>query len=93
MQRLQQNVASRTLLDEPAGIHDQDAIDHVFGRVWIMTYQKHRHLQPGLQCFQEVKYLSLGHGVQRGGWLIRDDESRTACDGLGNDNPLFFAST
>ena len=65
-----------TLLDDLALLHHADAVGNLAHDAEIVGDEQHRHAQARLQVAQQLKNLCLHRDVERGGWLVRDQEVR-----------------
>jgi hypothetical protein len=60
------------LLDDPAGVHDVDAVAELRGDAHVVRDQEHRHPVIFGQAFEQLEDLRLGRHVQRRRRLVRD---------------------
>ncbi len=77
------------LLDQPAMLEEQDAVRPPDGRETVRDI--HRGLAPG-QRSQPLEEVILRLRVQRGRWLIQQEDARVAHEGAGQRHLLPFAA-
>ena len=78
----------RTLLDDASGVHDAQAVCQIRMHAQVMCDQQYRGPHLTLNLPNHVKHVLLDDHVQGGGWLVGDDEIRSAKRGQRNGDPL-----
>src|SRR5260370_38102292 len=78
-------------LDDDAEIHHRDAVGDVFYHSKIMRDEDVRQPKPVLQVAQQVQDLRTDRHVERGYWLVADDQFRLAPGLPGKPPPLASA--
>lgn len=63
-------------LDELADVHHRDAVADVLDDTEVMRDEKVREVQSLLEVEHQVQNLRLHRNVERGDWLVRDNEPR-----------------
>ena len=58
-------------------MYDRDVVGDLAHDAEIVGDEQHRHTEPRLKIFQELKDLSLNGDVERRGWLVGDEEIRS----------------
>jgi hypothetical protein len=72
---LGQDLRGRAGFHDLALVHHRDAVGHAGDDGEVMGDEQEGHVFLGHEVFQEVEDLCLGGDVERGGWLIRDQET------------------
>ena len=85
MLRIGEQLPRRRKLDDPAEIHDPDAVGDVMDDRKVMRNKKIRKPHLSLQFPHQVQHLRLDRDVERGGRLVAHEKARVrrqcACDG------------
>src|SRR5258708_16741084 len=79
-------------LDDDAEIHHRDAVGDVFYHSKIMRDEDVRQPKPVLQVAQQVQDLRTDRHVERGYWLVADDQFRLDRERPGNPDTLALAA-
>ena len=69
--------ALRTLLDDPARVHDGHAVGKVRHHGQIVTHIERRDAIAPAQLAHRFEHVGLGGHVKAGGGLVHDDHART----------------
>ena len=76
--RVVEQVERRALLDDPAGVHDDDVVGRLRDDAHVVGDDDHRHLVLVAEVLEQVEHLRLHGDVERGRRLVRDQELRVA---------------
>jgi hypothetical protein len=82
----------RRLLDDPAGVHDGDAIGHLGDDAEVVRDEQQREPEAVAQLAQQVEDLRLDRHVERGRRLVGDDERGPAGERDGDQRALPHAA-
>src|SRR5215471_11117611 len=85
---LGEQVLDRCLFDYAAEIHDADPIADVADDCQVMRDEQVGQPQTLLNFEQEIQDLRLYRDVQRGGWLVEDEQFGFQCEGARDPNAL-----
>src|SRR5215212_11802919 len=75
-------------LDDPAGIHHPDLVRDVGDDAEVVGDEDDRHPQFALKPLDQAQDLGLDRDVERGGWLVGDQQLRIVCEGEGDHGAL-----
>ena len=92
MQRVLVELGRRRDFDDPAEIHDCDAIGDVPHDREVVRDEQIREVELLLQLLEQVDDLRLDRDVERGDRLVRDDEVRIDRDCACQSDALALAS-
>ena len=81
-----------TLLDEPAGVEDADAVAHLRDRAEVVADEEHRGLELRLELGDEVEDLRLDRRVEAGRRLVEDQERGILGERHRDHDPLLHAA-
>jgi hypothetical protein len=69
-------------------VHHHHVVCHLRHHTEVVGDEQDGHPQLLLQLTDEVQNLRLGRHIQRRGWLVRDQQARTAGQTHGDHRPL-----
>ena len=72
--RVVKELVDRTGLDDVAGVHDVDAIRDARDHSQVVGDHDDRHTKLLAEPLDEIKDLGLDRYVERGGWLVGDEQ-------------------
>ena len=75
-----------------AQVHDDDFLGHLRHDAQVVGNEHHRHAELVLKLGHELEYLGLCGDVQRGGWLVGDEQVGVAGQRHGNHAALSHAT-
>ena len=81
-----------TLLDEPAGVEDADAVAHLRDRAEVVADEEDRGVELRLELGDEVEDLRLDRRVEAGRRLVEDQERRVLGERHRDHDPLLHAA-
>src|SRR5258706_15748342 len=90
--RLDEDVVDGPLLDDLAGVHDDDVVDHLGDNPEVVGDQQERRARPVLDRLQELEDLGLDRYVESGRRLVGDEELRLARQGHRDHHALAHAA-
>ena len=80
--------ADRGLLDDLTGVHDHDPVADLGHDAQVVSHEQHAHAELRAQRAEQLEDLGLDGDVERGGRLVRDQESRLARQRHRDQDPL-----
>ena len=86
------NVFGRAGFDLVAPVHDQHAVSHFSDHAHVVGDENHTHVHFCLQGADQLQDLRLNGHVQRGGWLVGNQQRRLARQCRGNHHALTHAA-
>jgi len=92
MARIAEELLDEAGLDDPSGVHHQDAITHLGDDTEIVRDEQHRRPMSFAQPCEKVEDLCLRGRVQRGRGLVRHEQRRLACQRHGDHHALAHTS-
>ena len=78
MLRLQQDLVDGAVLDDPAGVHDHDVVDHLGDDAEVVGDEHERRAGLLLELPDELEDLRLDRHVEGGRRLVGDEQLRLA---------------
>ena len=69
-----EHLLRRSELGDVAGIHDPDLVADLRDDPEIVRNEEDRHVRLRLEVLHQLEYLCLDSDVERGRWLVRDEE-------------------
>ena len=90
--RVRQHLLGRPDLDDPAEVHDGDAVGDVPRQPEIVRDHEHRQAHLVAQPQQQRQDLAADRGVERGHRLVGDDHRRVQRERAGDDDALALAA-
>ena len=90
--RVVEELARLGLLDDPAGVHDDDLVGDVGDDAEIVRDQDHRRVELVLQAADQLDDLRLDRHVERGRRLVGDQHVRVAGERHRDHRPLAHAA-
>jgi hypothetical protein len=87
-----ENLACRRAFDDPARIHDGDAVAHARDDAEVVRDEQHAHAGLALDVLQKLEVLRLDRDVERGGRLVGDQQRRIAGERDRAGDPLAHAA-
>ena len=90
--RAVEDVGLRTLLDGPAGVHDQDPVGELGDDPHVVGDQDDRRAVVSAQPAEQVEHLRLRGDVERGRRLVGDEQRRVVRQAHRNDGALTHAA-
>ena len=88
MLRSREEVDHGRLLDGAPGVHHQHPVRDVGHHTEVMRDQHDSHLQLAPQVVDDAQDASLDRDIERGGRLIREQQTWLARDGERDHGPL-----
>ena len=85
-------VGDGELLDDPAGVHDDDAVADLPHDGDVVADEEQRRVLLALHLLEEGQDLRLDGDVERRGRLVRDDQPRGAHQAHADHGPLAHAA-
>jgi hypothetical protein len=92
VERLGEDRADRGELDQPAGVHDAEAVRELGHQPHVVAHQDDRGAQVGLGPGEGVHHLLLHDDVEGAGRLVGHDDLRGQAHGDGDARPLLHAA-
>ena len=88
MARTIQNLLNRRLFHDASGVHYRHPVGDLHRRADIVGHKNDRQIALLLLLAQQDQDLYLHRGIERGGWLIRQQQLRVAGEREGDHRPL-----
>ena len=82
----------RALLDDPARVHDRQAVRDLDEHREVVGDEQHREPQLALEVLQQLEDLGLDHDVEGGGRLVGDDQVGAARERHRDHDALLLAA-
>ena len=87
-----EDVLGRAFLDLLAAQHHDHPVGDLGDHAHVVGDEHHRHADLVLQSLDQVEDLRLDRYVERGGWLVGDQQARPARQRHGDHHPLAHAA-
>lgn len=92
MRGSKKNIRARTLLYQKPVPHHRDAISHLGHNRQIVRNEEHSQPKAFTKIGEQFQNLFLYCHVERGRWLISNQQTRTIGNGHRNQNSLSLAA-
>ena len=86
--RVEEDFLRSVALHDLSGIEQSDAMAESIHRSQVMGDKQDAHSQLAIQLRKQGEYLRLGYRVERGRWLVSDQQLRPVKNGHGDENAL-----
>ena len=93
MTRISKQLISRRGFDYLAGIHDYHAVGHTGNNAKVVRNQNHRRSKIATHTVNQFENLRLYGDIQRGRWLIGNQQFGVTGQGNGDHHTLAHSST
>src|SRR5664279_3065860 len=92
MRRQSENFLRRSHFDQAAGVHHSNTVRYLRHDGQIMGDEQHRQGEFFTQRAKQVKHLRLNGDIERGGWLVGDQQRRPVHHGHRNHHALALSA-